>query len=165
MKLLRAATCMTVIFALGCAARAQDEKKTEARRLESVTWNSMEHKLTWVIATGEKRGKQPFKSISHQTYTIQMDKAVMTFEGQQRKFSPQEAVTVHRILDLISKYAVDSTVWWDAGQGIPLDKDGEPRPDFKTDPEIPKAEPVKHVRPGNRLALLELLPASFQDAQ
>ncbi len=94
------------------------------RRLESVTWNSVKHELTWVISKGEKQGAA-YKALANDNYEINMDSATMTYNGQTRRFSKEEAANVHVLMDLISKYAVDSTVWWDDGQGDPVNgKDG-----------------------------------------
>jgi hypothetical protein len=92
------------------------------RRLESVTWNSVKHQLTWVIS---KSAEQAEKKGQDQ-YEINMDNATMKFNGEIRRFSKEEASNVHMLMDLISKYAVDSTIWWDQGQGQKLDGDGQP---------------------------------------
>jgi hypothetical protein len=99
------------------------------RRLESVTWNSVKHQLTWVISKGEANGKAaPEKTPEkgQDRYEINMDNATMTYNGEVRRFSKEEASNVHMLMDLISKYAVDSTIWWDQGQGQKLDGDGRP---------------------------------------
>ncbi|HEX8986250.1 MAG TPA: hypothetical protein VF767_12470 [Bryobacteraceae bacterium] len=91
------------------------------RRLESVTWNSVKHELTWVISKGEKKGGASYQVLGSENYLINMDDATMSYSGETRRFSRDEASNVHVLMDLIAKYAVDSTVWWDDGQGEPLD--------------------------------------------
>jgi hypothetical protein len=59
-------------------------------------------------------------------YRINMDRATMSAQGEDRRFSKDEAVSVHALMDLVSKYAAESTLWWDAGQGEPLTKEGKP---------------------------------------
>jgi hypothetical protein len=103
----------------------ESQDKHGPRRLETITWNSVRHEFTWVISNGEKQDAG-YKPLSQQNYNINMDKATMTFNGETRRFSKQEAQNVHALMDLISKYAVDSTIWWDQGNGEPLngsDKD------------------------------------------
>lgn len=108
--------------------RVGQEKSDPARtprRLETVTWDSVKHQLTWVISQGEKKGGASYKANSSDSYLINMDDATMSFGGEMRRFSKEEAANVHVLMDLISKYAVDSTVWWDDGQGEPVDGDGK----------------------------------------
>ncbi len=103
----------------------QDNSAGEARRLESVTWNPVTHELTWTIAKGEKVGNN-FRPMSKDNYLIKLDNATMTYHGETRGFSKQEAANVHVLMDLVSKYAADSTIWWDQGQGDKLDENGNP---------------------------------------
>jgi hypothetical protein len=104
----------------------QDNNATgETRRLETVTWNAVSHELTWVISKGEKVGGN-FRPLSKDNYLIKLDDATMTYNGETRGFSKQEATNVHVLMDLVSKYAADSTIWWDQGQGDKLDENGNP---------------------------------------
>ena len=102
--------------------RAQQEEPESAepsRRLESVTWNSIKHELTWIISNGEKTDGSLYRPGASENYRISLDEATMTFAGETRRFSKEEASNVHVLMDLIGKYAVDSTVWWEDGQGEP----------------------------------------------
>ncbi len=112
------------------------------RRLESVTWNSVTHELTWVVSSGQKVA-DGYKPTAKQDYRINMDKATMTYQGQTRRFSDEEAANVRVLMDLVSKYAADSTIWWDDGQGIPLDPNGKPMPGQNQNPneDKPKSNP------------------------
>ena len=101
----------------------QDKRKLpvgEVRRLESVAWNPVTGELTWVVS------KQTPDATSKDTYLIRIDQALMKFEDERRGFDPQEARAVHKLLDLLSRYAVESTIWWEDGQGIKLDDKGNP---------------------------------------
>lgn len=115
---------------------SQAPKARTSRRLESVTWNSVKHQLTWVIEQGDKPEGTSFRPNSQSKYEINMDKATMTFNGESRGFSKEEAANVHMLMDLVSKYAIDSTVWWDQGQGMKLDENGNP-----TEPEPQRRPP------------------------
>ncbi len=119
------ALCVATLAAPGWAQERGAEGKTDRspRRLESVTWNSNKHELTWVISKGEKKTEDgTYKPLGSNTYVINLGKATMTFNGESRGFSKQEAVNVHAILDVISRYAIESTIWWDQGQGQRPDK-------------------------------------------
>lgn len=89
----------------------------EVRRLESVSWNPVNGELTWVVSRGPSA-----KDLSEKnTYVIRIDEALMKFEGERRGFDPQEARSVHSLLNLLSRYAVESTIWWEEGKGVKLD--------------------------------------------
>src|ERR1017187_681100 len=88
---------------------AQQEQPGDAepsRRLESVTWNSIKHQLTWVISNGEKAGGSLYRAGASENYQISLDEATMSFSGETRRFSKDEASNVHVLMDLIAKYAV-----------------------------------------------------------
>ncbi|HXN46144.1 MAG TPA: hypothetical protein VN893_05850 [Bryobacteraceae bacterium] len=101
------------------AQQAEPENAEPSRRLESVTWNSIKHELTWVISNGEKTDGSLYRAGASENYQISLDEATMSFAGETRRFSTEEASNVHVLMDLIGKYAVDSTVWWEDGQGEP----------------------------------------------
>jgi len=101
------------------AQQEEPESAEPSRRLESVTWNSIKHELTWVISNGEKTGGSLYRPGASENYRISLDQATMSFAGETRHFSKEEASNVHVLMDLIGKYAVDSTVWWEDGQGEP----------------------------------------------
>jgi hypothetical protein len=106
---------------------AQQEKPM--RRLESVTWNPIEHKLTWTVSQGSMKGKGNFVESEKFNYEIDMDAATMSTSGEDRRFSKSEAASVHALMDLVAKYAAESTVWWDAGEGQRIPKDSKPKID------------------------------------
>lgn len=99
-------------------AVAQDGRS--ARRLETVTWNPVEHKLTWTVVEGKIGDAGKFEAGKKTSFTIKMDEALMSQDGEDRRFSKTEAVSVHRLMDMVAKYAAESTVWWEAGEGEPV---------------------------------------------
>jgi hypothetical protein len=131
------------MLALGTVAQEK-----APRRLESVTWHPSEHKLTWVISTGVRDSSGKYKPAKSQTYHIDMSAATMTLNGEGRRFSRDEAKNVQMLMDLVSKYAVESTIWWDQGQGTPLDKDGK----GETEVNQPRSSPPRPVIPPRRQA-------------
>jgi len=120
---------LLVLAGQGCAQERPPQPKPDRapRRLESVTWNSVKHELSWVISKGQRDGQSgAYKPLSTETYLINMDKATMSFNGETRGFSKQEAINVLALLDIVAKYAIESTIWWDRGYGQRLDEKGNP---------------------------------------
>ncbi len=108
------------------AQQGQTQPDTGTRRLESVMWNPVSHELTWVVSQGQASNGSGYLPKSQDKFLINLDNATMTFNSEVRRFSEEEAANVRMLMDLISKYAVDSTIWWQQGHGIKLDKDGKP---------------------------------------
>ena len=63
---------------------------------------------------------------SSDQYKVPPDHALMQFAGESRGFSEKEAVTLDRLLDVLSEYSAESVTWWGQGQGIPIDSTGQP---------------------------------------
>ena len=123
---------------LGALAFA-DSAKT-ALRLEAVTWNPVDHKLTWTVAKGNVDSNGKFQSTEKASYEINMDAATMRVAGKDRRFDRAEAVSVHALMDLVAKYAAESTVWWEAGKGQPVNE-SDPEPE-----SIPHRSKPKEMR-------------------
>jgi len=124
-----------IVVALAACAQQGGVQKAKPRKLESMTWNSVKHELTWVVSNSEKEKKV-------QSYRIAMDTATMSVNGESRGFSKREAANVHVLMDILSRYAIESTVWWEDGQGEKLDEKGRPLPGKsrpKLDPGILRA--------------------------
>ena len=143
---------------------AQQEQPAEAepsRRLESVTWNSIKHELTWVISNGDKGDGSLYRAGASENYQISLDEATMSFAGETRRFSHDEASNVHVLMDLIAKYAVDSTVWWEDGQGDPVNgaKPKEQRTPAKPAPPADEDDSVAVLRVASRTPAPADLPA------
>jgi len=100
------------------------------RRLEAVTWNPVTDELTWVVSAGSK-STGAYRPGATDTYVIHLESATMRFKDKDRRFSEDEAEKVHLLMDIISRYAVESTIWWEAGQSEKLDDKGDPVPDPK----------------------------------
>jgi hypothetical protein len=151
-RLVGSLAALMVVAALGCAedkgvgSHPESDQPGEThqerganpklRRLESVTWNPVSDELTWVVSTGDKAAG-PYQPAVKETYHIQMDSATMTVSGEGRHFSQEEAENVQVLMDLLSKYAIDSTIWWEAGQGDKLDGEGNPLPGNKNGDKKP----------------------------
>jgi hypothetical protein len=88
------------------------------RRLESVSWNPVNAELTWMLSVWDPSVSTD-QPAGHERYVIHLDKAEMQFQDQSRSFDSEEAKHVRSIMDLISRYALESTVWWGRGGGTP----------------------------------------------
>ena len=123
--------------------------KVVVRRLESVSWNPVRAELTWLVSVWDVAVslEQP---AARERYVIHLDDAVMEFEGQSRSFDLTEAKHVRSLMDVISTYAVESTVWWGYGEGAgtdgqapPAKREGTKSPDKNDGKEAkPKAAPA-----------------------
>lgn len=114
----------SALLTVSVAVPATAQENRSARRLESVTWNPIEHKLTWTVVEGRLADGGKFEGGKKTTFNIKMDEALMSLNDEDRRFSKTEAVSVHRLMDMVAKYAAESTVWWEAGEGEPVQKGG-----------------------------------------
>jgi len=109
---------LTVLLLLSVAAisSAADEAATQ-KRLQSVTWDLKNHKLTWVVQKGNVGNDGEFTSKATDQYEILPDQATMEFDGEKRGFTKEEAASLHKLLNTLSVYCAESVVWWDRGEG------------------------------------------------
>lgn len=111
------------------APENQPGKKSPAailRRLEAVTWDPLESKLIWCVSVWDL-GSDMSKPAALERYTIRVNDGVMEREGEQRPFAVPGA-DLHALMDVISTYAMRSTVWWGHGAA-----DGQKTPDLAPD--------------------------------
>jgi hypothetical protein len=69
----------------------------------------------------------------------------MRLNGEGRRFSRAEAIRMRPLMDILARYAAESTVWWDQGEGEPLDGSGgrkvdKQRPDRETPAKPPRKD-------------------------
>src|SRR5262249_25678221 len=102
--------------------------------------------LSWVVSSWDSMelSGQP---ASRDTYSMSIDAAVMKFHGEDRRFDPVEAKHVRALMDVLSVYAVESTVWWDQGKGT--DKTDGQTPDKKEQDKKDGGEPQKSIPRGS----------------
>jgi hypothetical protein len=149
-------TALVLFFSLAAASFAADSKAIkdpevknvmpgEVKRLGSLTWDLDAHRLVWVVQKGTMvDGK--FVPSSEQKYEIAPDDAVMAVEEEARGFDGDEAISLHKLLDVLSLYCAESVVWWDEGQGKPVAKPADnAKPGANTDEKSDK--PVKVGQP------------------
>src|SRR5436309_3369659 len=95
-------------------AAKTDPKKPDAaavaRRLEVVTWDPLQAELTWFVSVWDL-GSDMSKPIDLERYVIRMNTSVMESNGESRRFQVP-AEDVHGLMDILSTYAMRSTIWW-----------------------------------------------------
>jgi hypothetical protein len=81
------------------------------RRLESVTWEPLQGQLTWVVSVWDLHS-----DMSHpaelERYAIHVKLGTMESKGESRRFEVPED-DLHALMDIISVYAMRSTIWWE----------------------------------------------------
>ena len=123
----------------------QSEGAGDKKRLQSVTWDLNSHKLVWVIQHGVEQNGQ-FVAKGSDRYEISPDEAVMKFANEQRGFTREEATSLHKLLDTLSLYCAESVIWWDQGQGEPVDGSGSRgKGDRVEQPRKEESKPAKKV--------------------
>jgi hypothetical protein len=107
------------------ANKPENKPDVRLRRLESFTWNPVTQEFSWVLSTGDlnANGYSPTKQ---QTYVIHMDAATMNVGPDDRHFDKHEAEQVGKVMDLICRYALESTIWWENGGGTGTDQTTTP---------------------------------------
>ncbi len=137
---MKSAVLLLLSFAI--LSSAEDRKPEDQKRLQSVTWDLKTHKLVWVVEKGVERDGN-FVPNGSDRYEISPDEASMSFLKEKRGFTREEANSLHKLLDTLSLYCAESVVWWDKGEGVPMDPDSG---------EKPKRHKVEHDPPPIRTA-------------
>lgn len=130
MKIHKGVFALLVVLVFLACASAQElpppSKKSpmpkKAVRLESLTWDPVNSKLSWVVTEGTVDESERYTPEGPRSfYSIDMRRAVMFFEGDGRRFSKQEALGVSALLNRLSRYTLESVLWWQEGEGEPID--------------------------------------------
>jgi hypothetical protein len=171
---MKTALVVLFLFSLAGAACAQERQaalpekdSSEARRLGSVTWDLKNHKLVWTIEKGATVNGEFVPSTSDR-YEISPDDAVMAFSDQKRGFAEAEATSLQHLLDVLSLYCAESVVWWDQGQGVPVngapgapksrDKDARPARPGDKPTRVDQPQPQRKPRP--RLSATDMVASA-----
>ena len=141
----------------------------EVKKMGSVTWDLENHKLVWVVQKGTIVNGE-FKPSSEQHFEISPDEAVMAASGEMRGFDDNEAASLQHLLDVLSIYCAESVVWWDQGEGTPVDPNAAPPKDPKAVPPAkqPDQKPVRvgssqdETAPQRRVPVGELVAAALR---
>ena len=131
-------TAIAVLFTFTMLAFAEDNPNTQIKRVVSVSWNLQTGKLAWVVQTGTE-GKDGFVASSEEHYEISPTDAVMTGQGEERRFTAEEGSWLKNLLHVLTVYCVESTIWWYRGESAPT-------PDPKSAPsqsDPPKGKPIQ----------------------
>jgi hypothetical protein len=119
------------------ASVAPSTKPETVKRLDSVTWDLNTHKLVWVVQTGTQTNGN-FTPSSSARYEVAPDEASMMFADEKRGLSAEEVDSLHHLLDILSLYCAESTVWWDQSQ-----EQGQPTQQKTTTTPQPAGKVVK----------------------
>ncbi len=154
-----------MLVSVAALAMAQDKAPETVKRLESVTWDLTTHKLVWVVQTGTHVDGE-FVPKSSARYEVSPDEASMMFADEKRALTEEESASLHQLLDVLSLYCAQSTVWWDRGEGTSAPAgqkttvttqpdEGKPvrvdQPESKPQQLQPKKNPIR-VLDGNMIA-------------
>ncbi len=133
-----------LLLSLAAFAVAQDKAPETVKRLDSVTWDLNTHKLVWVVQTGTHVDGEFVPSASSR-YEVSPDEASMMFADEKRGLTEEEASSLHNLLDILSLYCAESTVWWDKSK---TDSEGRvPMEQKTTTTAKPDGKPVKVDQP------------------
>lgn len=80
------------------------------RRLEAVSWDPTSAQLTWFISVWDLESDMS-KPAELERYVIRVNEGVMERNGERRSFEVPGA-DLRALMDVISTYAMRSTVWW-----------------------------------------------------
>jgi hypothetical protein len=108
-------------------------------RLESVTWNPVRGDLSWVVTIWDVENSIETPA-AVERFVIHPDAAEMKYDQEVRSFDPDEARRVRMLMDLLSTYAVKSTVWWDRGGGADPEQLAPPVKDHDGNGSNPKGD-------------------------
>jgi hypothetical protein len=133
-------TTLAFFFLLATSAVAQ-EQTIHVKRVASVTWDSQSGKLVWVVQDGQEQNGE-FVASSEERYEVSPKEAVIAVEGQQRKFTDTEVTRLWSLLHSLTLFCVESTMWWETGQGVPLNHGKPPE-----QPPSDQSEPKPTARP------------------
>jgi hypothetical protein len=115
------------------------DKGKLVKKLGSVTWDLDAHRLVWVVQKGTIVNEK-FVLASEERYEISPGDAIMAASGEKRGFAASEADSLQKLLDVLSLYCAESVVWWDQGEGTPVDP-GTSKPSGRPGQIKPKAKP------------------------
>lgn len=93
----------------------------ETRKLLMFAWDDDREWLHWIVGVGQMDGDS-FREVRREKYEIDMHAATMAVNGEKRAFAEEEAKQVGRVIELVSEYCRQSTSWWLAGKGTPLNR-------------------------------------------
>ncbi len=145
-----------------------EPKPDEVKKLATVTWDLDSHKLVWVVQKGTMVNGE-FKAASEQRYEITPDDAVMATLTERRGFDDDEAASLRKLLDFLSLYCAESVVWWEQGEGKPLNGPSTApapttKPTRQADPEPVKVK-VADRQPKTPAKTQDVLPLVRIQAQ
>lgn len=99
-----------------------DPAEKPHRRLENIRIDTVEGKLRWTISEGEMRDGKYEPLILLPEYEVDLDAATMRLGSEKRSIGQEDVGVISRIVSLVVRYMVESTIWWESGQGVPVEQ-------------------------------------------
>jgi len=134
-------TALAVAADNAVAPGNKDNEAVPAKRVKSVTWDLQNQKLVWIVEDGTAKNGN-FTPSSEERYEITPKDHAMAFQGEHRAFTSDEGTWLQHLLDILTMYCAESTVWWLDGQGEP--QQGEPSSKDGGPTANPHATPPDH---------------------
>lgn len=103
---------MMIWAAIGLA-----EDPVRGKKLVGIHYRVDSHELCWDVMLGRFEDDKFVSEKLDEQPCIQFDKAEMTYGGETRGFDETEAQQALKLMEIVAKYAVDSSIWWDQGKG------------------------------------------------
>ena len=94
-------------------ALADSPKRPSFRRVESITLDPSDCKLSWTVSRGEVQNGEFAPKGKREDYEISFHHAEMRHDGVTLQFSEEEAVRVHQVILAITRYTADSVDWFE----------------------------------------------------
>jgi hypothetical protein len=109
-----------LVLAIGLLFFVQISRAESARRFESFRWDVEKHELTCTVSLGridKDSGTEKYVPEKILDYVISMDEGHVTLDKEVRDFSRYEAALMHRVIDLVLQYSVESVEWFEGTRG------------------------------------------------
>jgi hypothetical protein len=107
----------------------EEDQQPKHRRLESVVIDAREWKVRVNVSEGHNDRSGNFVADKLlPEYTIDPDERLMILGDEKRSFNEdvhkaaEEGEALNAVLQKLTRYAIDSVVWWEAGEGVVLPK-------------------------------------------
>jgi len=104
-------------LSLLCCAVFSEEPAQRIKTLVGIHYNVIDGELCWDLMIGRLEGEKIIGEKLDLQSCISAEKAEMTYAGETRTFSREEASQLAKLLDVLANYAAESSVWFDAGKG------------------------------------------------
>jgi hypothetical protein len=124
-----------------------------ARRLESVTWEPLQGQLTWTVSVWDLHSDMTHPA-DMERYVIHVGAGTIESKGETKKFEVPED-DLHALMDILSVYAMRSTIWWEHSGEADRAAPPEVLPDNKDKPKSNAPDEKPKAAPGGKALVLQ----------